>query len=59
VQNHRLVGQCAMEQLAIMTDAYQRGVPEAQSITFIPGFWQDGITAPKKARRIVTALEAL
>ena len=59
VQNHRLVGQRAMEQLAIMTDAYQRGVPEAQSITFIPGYWQDGITAPKKARRIVTALEAL
>ena len=59
VQNHRLVGQRAMEQLAIMTDAYQRGVPEAQSITFIPGYWQDGITAPKKPCRIVTALEAL
>lgn len=46
VQNHRLVGQRAMEQLAIMTDAYQRGVPQAQSITYIPGYWQDGVTAP-------------
>lgn len=46
VQNHRLVGQRAMEQLAIMTDAYQRGVPEAQTITYVPGFWQDGVTAP-------------
>jgi DNA-binding LacI/PurR family transcriptional regulator len=52
VQNHRLVGQRAMEQLAIMTDAYQRGVPEAQTITYIPGYWQDGITAPQKLRRM-------
>ncbi len=59
VQNHRLVGQRAMEQLAIMTDAYQRGVPEAQSITYIPGFWQDGVTAPRKPRRIVTPFEVL
>jgi len=51
VQNHRLVGQRAMEQLAIMTDAYQRGVPEAQTITYIPGYWQNGITAPQKMRR--------
>lgn len=51
VQNHRLVGQRAMEQLAIMTDAYQRGVPEAQTITYIPGYWQNGITAPQKPRR--------
>ncbi len=51
VQNHQLVGQRAMEQLAIMTDSYQRGVPEAQTITFIPGYWQDGDTAPPKHRR--------
>ena len=51
VQNHLLVGQRAMEQLAIMTDAYQRGVPEAQTITYIPGYWQDGNTAPPKLRR--------
>ena len=51
VQNHRLVGQRAMEQLTIMTDAYQRGVPEAQAITFIPGYWQNGVTAPQRIRR--------
>lgn len=55
VQNHRLVGQRAMEQLAIMADAYQRGVPEAQTITFIPGYWKDGTTAPAKARRSAIA----
>jgi len=59
VQNHRLVGQRAMEQLAIMTDSYQRGVPEAQSVTYIPGYWQDGVTAPKKVRGGAAALEAL
>jgi hypothetical protein len=48
VQNHQLVGQRAMEQLAIMTDSYQRGVPETQTITFIPGYWQDGVTAPAR-----------
>lgn len=51
VQNHRLVGQRAMEQLAIMSDTYQRGVPEAQTITYIPGYWQDGGTAPWRGRR--------
>ena len=52
IQNHGLVGQRAMEQLAIMTDAYQRGVPEAQTITYIPGYWQNGVTAPQRTRRI-------
>jgi hypothetical protein len=51
VQNHYLVGQRAMEQLAIMTDAYQRGVPEAQTVTYIPGYWQDGVTAPARVSR--------
>jgi LacI family transcriptional regulator len=51
VQNHRLVGQRAMEQLAIMSDAYQRGVPESQTITYIPGYWQDGVTAPARPKR--------
>lgn len=50
VQNHRLVGQKAMEQLAIMTDAFQRGVPSAQTITYIPGRWRDGATVPPRTR---------
>jgi DNA-binding LacI/PurR family transcriptional regulator len=48
VQNHRLVGLRAMEQLAIMAESHQRGVPEAQTITYIPGYWQDGTTAPAR-----------
>ena len=51
VQNHRLVGYRAMEQLAIMADAYQRGVPEAQTVTYIPGYWKDGATVPIKKTR--------
>ena len=51
VQNHRLVGQRAMEQLAIMAEVHQRGVSPAQTITYIPGFWQDGATAPHKQHR--------
>jgi hypothetical protein len=54
VQNHRLVGKRAMEQLAIMTDAYQRGVPEAQTITYIPGYWQEGVTAPGRPHHQAT-----
>lgn len=56
VQNHRLVGQRAMEQLVIMTEAYQRGVPQAQTITYIPGYWQDGITAPQVPRHQLAEL---
>ncbi|MCU0792814.1 MAG: LacI family transcriptional regulator [Opitutaceae bacterium] len=52
VQNHRLVGQRAMEQLAIMTQAHQRGVPQAQTITSIPGYWREGATAPLRPRRV-------
>ena len=54
-QNHRLVGQRAMEQLAIMIESNRRGVPDAQTITYIPGYWQDGYTAP--ARRAERALQ--
>ncbi|MGH7996733.1 MAG: LacI family DNA-binding transcriptional regulator [Opitutaceae bacterium] len=48
VQNHRLVGQRAMEQLAIMAESHQRGVPKTQTITYVPGYWQDGRTAPPR-----------
>lgn len=52
VQNHRLVGQRAMEQLAILADTNQRGVPPAQTITYIPGYWQEGGTAPARTHRV-------
>ena len=51
VQNHRLVGMRAMEQLSILVKTYHRGAPENASATYVPGFWRDGPTAPRKSRR--------
>jgi LacI family transcriptional regulator len=51
VQNHRLVGMRAMEQLSVLVKTYHRGAPENPSATYVPGFWRDGATAPRKARR--------
>jgi DNA-binding LacI/PurR family transcriptional regulator len=50
VQNHHLVGRRAMEHLALMADAHQRGLPPVQTVACIPGYWQDGPTAAQKAR---------
>ncbi len=50
VQNHRLVGIRAMEQLCLMAETHQRGVPATQSITQVPGFWRDGATTPIRTR---------
>ncbi len=51
VQNHRLVGMRAMEQLGVLVKTYHRGAPDNPSATYVPGFWRDGATAPRKARR--------
>jgi hypothetical protein len=50
VQNHRLVGIRAMEQLCLMAETHQRGVGGTQSITYVPGFWRDGATTPVRSR---------
>jgi LacI family transcriptional regulator len=50
VQNHRLVGMRAMEQLGVLVKTYHRGAPENPSATYVPGFWRDGPTTPRKAR---------
>jgi LacI family transcriptional regulator len=50
VQNHRLVGIRAMEQLCLMAETHQRGVGGTQSITCVPGFWRDGSTTPVRSR---------
>jgi LacI family transcriptional regulator len=50
VQNHRLVGIRAMEQLCLMAETHQRGVGGTQSITYVPGFWRDGATTPIRSR---------
>jgi LacI family transcriptional regulator len=51
VQNHRLVGMRAMEQLAVLVKTYHRGPPENPSATYVPTFWRDGPSAPPKIRR--------
>ncbi len=48
VQNHHLVGERAVEQLAILMQTHQRDVPATQSITYVPGYWRDGTSAPRK-----------
>jgi LacI family transcriptional regulator len=48
VQNHRLVGVRALEQLAVMVRTFSRGAPANPSATYIPGYWRDGATAPGK-----------
>ncbi|HLP07999.1 MAG TPA: LacI family DNA-binding transcriptional regulator [Opitutaceae bacterium] len=48
VQNHRLVGMRAMEQLALMVRTFRRGAPENPSSTRVPGYWRDGATVPGK-----------
>ncbi|MBK9992290.1 MAG: LacI family DNA-binding transcriptional regulator [Verrucomicrobia bacterium] len=51
VQNHRLVGMRAMEHLEVLVKTYQRGAPKNPSGTYVPGYWRDGATAPKKVAR--------
>lgn len=48
VQNHRLVGMHAVEQLSVLVRTYRRGVPANPSVTYIPGYWKDGTTAPPR-----------
>lgn len=48
VQNHRLVGKRALEQLGVLVRAYCRGAPANPSVTYIPGYWKDGTTAPPR-----------
>jgi len=51
VQNHRLVGMRAMEHLDVLVKTYQRGAPSNPSGTYVPGYWRDGETVPRKATR--------
>jgi LacI family transcriptional regulator len=50
VQNHRLVGMRAMEQLAMLMKTFHHGPPPTPSATYVPGFWQDGPSAPPRPR---------
>jgi hypothetical protein len=42
--NHYLIGQSAVELLAMRRHTNERGVREEISITFVPGSWHDGPT---------------
>lgn len=46
VQNHALVGRRAVEQVIALLHAHERGLPDVPSVTFVPGYWRDGATAP-------------
>lgn len=47
-ENHRVVGERAAEQLAILMRTYQRGVIEPHNSTFIEGRWVDGSDVPPR-----------
>lgn len=47
-QNHALVGRRAVEQVLMQLQAHQRGVPLTPSVTFVPGRWRDGPSAPRR-----------
>jgi LacI family transcriptional regulator len=48
VQNHALVARRAVEHVALLLQVNQRGVPEMASVTYVPGKWRDGPSAPRK-----------
>jgi LacI family transcriptional regulator len=52
-QNHALVGHRAVEQLAILLQTSRRGVPEMQTVMYVPGVWREGPTAPPNYRKRV------
>jgi LacI family transcriptional regulator len=46
MQNHHLVARQAVEQVVLLLQTHQRGVPQMASVTFVPGQWRDGASAP-------------
>lgn len=53
-QNHRIVGERAVEQLAIMMRTNQRGIGRPHNITLIEGDWVDGSDVPP-CRAMITS----
>jgi DNA-binding LacI/PurR family transcriptional regulator len=49
-QNHRIVGERAVEQLAILMKTNQRGLVESPNHTLIEGEWNDGSDVPRRKR---------
>jgi DNA-binding LacI/PurR family transcriptional regulator len=50
-QNHRLVGERAVEQLAGLMRAHVRGLIDAPNLTLIEGEWVDGPGVPARAAK--------
>lgn len=50
-QNHRIVGERAVEQLAILMKTNQRGPVESPNHTLIEGVWMDGSDVPRRNDR--------
>ncbi len=50
-QNHRLVGRRAVRQVLMQLQAHQLGLPEMASVTFVPGCWREGASAPLRAAK--------
>jgi LacI family transcriptional regulator len=48
VENHALVARTAIEHLAILLQTHRRGESPSYAVTYVPGFWRDGPTAPKR-----------
>lgn len=49
VQNHRLVGQRAMERLSVLVRTHHKGAPANPSATYVPGFFREGPTIPRRS----------
>ncbi len=56
-QNHRVVGQRAVEQLAILMKTNQRGLVESPNHTLIDGEWVDGSDVPAVTTRRADVLK--
>jgi hypothetical protein len=50
-QNHRVVGERAVEQLAILMKTNQRGLVDPPNRTLIEGVWVNGTDVPRCRRR--------
>lgn len=53
VQNHEIIAQRAVEAVSMMIVAHQRGIPRSPSVALVPGFWRDGVSAPRRSGLIM------
>jgi len=51
LQDHFSVGRTAMEQLAVMAEVYQNGIPPSPCLTCLQGSWHGGASVPPRPNR--------